>query len=280
MPELCPPLPTSACEAGPERAASLSGGYDPSFFDELAAIEDRHFWFRARNRLISEFSRTISSQLKPGYLVLEVGCGTGNVLRALKKACQNGKVVGLDLWLDGLRHAQTRSSAFLVQGDVRNCPFGKSFDLIGMFDVLEHVPEDLETLSALRSLLGPGGKLLLTVPAHQYLWSYFDEAALHCRRYSCDEIRRKLTAAGFEVEFLSQYMASIWPLVWVFRRMNGRSQPSHPSSARTRAAKEFRVIPVVNNILLFLLNLEVRWLASGYRLPIGSSLIVIARRAK
>lgn len=63
MPELCPPSPTSPCKPAPERAANLSGGYDPSFFDESAAIEDRHFWFRARNRLISELCNRISSEL-------------------------------------------------------------------------------------------------------------------------------------------------------------------------------------------------------------------------
>src|SRR5262249_4309693 len=151
------------------------------FFHELAQVEDRHFWFRARNRLIFEIVKKISSQLNPGYLVLEVGCGTGNVLRFLRQACPDGKVVGLELWFDGIRFAQARFPALLVQGDVRNCPFGKQFDLIGMFDVLEHVSEERETLRALQQALKPGGKLILTVPAHQYLWSYFDEAAHHCR---------------------------------------------------------------------------------------------------
>lgn len=279
MPELCPPSSASPCEAG-RSAANLPGGYDPSCFHELAAVEDRHFWFRARNRLISELSRRISSQLKPGHLVLEVGCGTGNVLRALSNACPNAKVIGMDLWLEGLRHARMRSNAFLVQGDVRNCPFRKPFELIGMFDVLEHVPKDVETLSALRGLLAIGGKLLLTVPAHQYLWSYFDEAALHCRRYSPEELRKKLIAAGFEVEFLSQYMATIWPLVWVFRKINGRSRSSDLDRAKRLSTKELRVIPVVNGILLFLLNLEVRWLTSGHFMPVGTSLIVIARRTE
>jgi len=260
-------------------ATVSSGGYDPSFFNVLAEIEDRHFWFRARNRLIFELVRRISSQLTPGYRVLEVGCGTGVVLQALREACPDGSVIGMDLWFEGLRHARTRFDGLLVQGDVRCCPLRKPFDLIGMFDVLEHVPEDLETLSALRELLGTGGKLLLTVPAHQYLWSYFDEAAHHCRRYSPEEIHQKLMAAGFEVEFLSQYMTSILPLVWIFRKLKRRSQQSDPDRARASATREFRIIPVVNGILAFLLTLEDRWLASGRVLPIGTSLIVIARKA-
>ena len=83
-----------------------------------------------------------------------------------------------------------------MQGDVRNSPFGKPFALIGMFDVLEHIPEELETLVALREALAPGGRLMLTVPAHQYLWSYFDEAAQHCRRYSSQRDSRPLDRGG------------------------------------------------------------------------------------
>ena len=256
--------------------AAYMGGYDPSFFEQLAQVEDRHFWFRARNRLIFELSRQISRELRPGYLVLEVGCGTGNVLRVLRQACPDAMVVGLELWFDGLRYAQRRSAGSLVQGDVRNCPFGKQFDLVGMFDVLEHLPEEQETLRSLWTLLAPGGRLLLTVPAHQFLWSYFDEAAHHCRRYAADEIREKLMEAGFEVEFLSQFMASIFPIVWAFRKLSGLR--SNAGRAKTLADEEFRVVPIVNPILTALLNLEARWLAGGHRLPLGTSLVVVARR--
>ena len=257
------------------------GGYDPSFFDLLASVEDRHFWFRARNRLILGLSKRISSGLKPGYLVLEVGCGTGNVLRVLQKACPDATVVGLELWFEGLRHAQRRSAGcFLVQGDVRRSPFGRQFDLVGMFDVLEHIQEEQETLISLWKLLAPGGTLLLTVPAHQSLWSYFDEAAHHCRRYSADEIRKKLTEAGFEVEFQSQFMACIFPMVWIFRKMSGLRKRRGSGNAMMLALAEFRLVPIVNEILTALLNLEARWIARGHRLPMGTSLLVIARRPR
>ena len=254
------------------------GGYDSFFFDQVARIEDQHFWFRARNRLIFKLTRKISSTLPPGYRVLEVGCGTGNVLRMLCEACPDGKVVGLELWFDGLRHAQSRSAGFLVQGDVRDYPFGKPFDLVGLFDVLEHVEEDRETLASLWKALAPGGRLLLTVPAHQFLWSYFDEAAHHCRRYSAQDIRQKLTDAGFQVEFLSQFMTCIFPIVWIFRKMNGLRKQAESDSARSRTSEEFRFVPIVNPILTALLTLEAGWLARGHHVPIGTSLVVIARR--
>jgi SAM-dependent methyltransferase len=254
------------------------GGYDPSFFEQLAKVEDRHFWFRARNRLIFGITRKLTSKLEPGYRVLEVGCGAGNVLRVLRQACPDGQVVGMELWFDGLRFAQQRSQGPLVQGDVRNSPFGEPFELIGMFDVLEHIPEDLETLYALRNALAPGGRLLLTVPAHQYLWSYFDEAAHHCRRYSSEEIRARLVEAGFEVEFLSQFMTCIFPVVWLFRKIGTRTQARGSEDAKTLALREFRVIPVINGLLAAMLRLETFWLSRGWRLPIGTSLIVIARK--
>lgn len=255
------------------------GGYDPSFFSELPALEDRHFWFRGRNRLILRLTRKICSRLKPGYRVLEVGCGTGNVLKVLRHACTGGKVIGMELWFEGLRHAQKRTDAPLVQGDIRQFPFGTQFDVIGMFDVLEHIPEEHATLLAVREALAPGGTLMLTVPAHQYLWSYFDEAAHHCRRYSAADIRQRLTETGFQVEFLSEFMACTFPLVWVFRKAAARRRHSKVESAESLAEKEFRVVPLVNGLLSFLLGLEATWLASGHRLPIGTSLVVIAKKS-
>ncbi|MGA9797441.1 MAG: class I SAM-dependent methyltransferase [Terriglobales bacterium] len=262
----------------PSSEAGSPGGYDPSFFQQLAKIEDRHFWFRARNRLISSIAQKLTASLDPGYRMLEVGCGTGNVLRVLRQGCPDGQVVGMELWFDGLRFAQQRSQGPLVQGDVRNCPFGKPFELIGMFDVLEHIPEDLETLYALRDALAPGGRLMLTVPAHQYLWSYFDEAAHHCRRYSAREIRARLVEAGFEVEFLSPFMASIFPIVWFFRKIGNRRRAGSSGDARTLALREFRVLPGINGLLGAMLKLETLWLSRGYRLPIGTSLFVVARK--
>lgn len=253
----------------------LRGGYDPAFFDQLARIEDQHFWFCARNRLILGLARRISSSLKPCNLVLEVGCGTGNVLRILETACPNSKLVGLELWLDGLRHARGRSGAFLVQADIRDSPFGRQFDLVGMFDVLEHLADDQETLRLVHNALRSGGKLLLTVPAHQSLWSYFDEAARHCRRYSMDGIRRKLEDAGFEVEFLTQFMACIFPLVWAYRKLAGRRRTI---STQQLAGEEFRLVPVVNRILTGLLHLEAVWICRGHSLPVGTSLVVVARK--
>ncbi|MEO8593450.1 MAG: class I SAM-dependent methyltransferase [Candidatus Solibacter sp.] len=256
--------------------ATPQGGYDPGHFESLFAAEDRHFWFRARNQVISAFARQLTENLAPGFRVLEMGCGDGNVLRFLSDACPDGTVVGMDLYGEGIRYARSRTSCPLVQGDVRRAPFGKQFQLIGIFDVLEHIPDDLQILRDLRELLHPEGALLLTVPAHQSLWSYFDELSGHCRRYSRAELETKLGETGYTVEFLSPYMASLHPLMWLSRKLRGSQ--SSGVDAKKLLEEELRVVPVLNEVLTWQLGWETRWLRGRRELPFGTSWLAIARR--
>ena len=146
-------------------------------------------------------------------------------------------MVGLELWFDGFASPRNDLPARWCKATCATALSESPFDLIGMFDVLEHIPEELETLVALREALAPGGRLMLTVPAHQYLWSYFDEAAHHCRRYSSQEIRDRLVEAGFEVEFLSQFMTCIFPIVWLFRKCGSRRQAPGPEDAKNSGSE-------------------------------------------
>jgi SAM-dependent methyltransferase len=273
--------PQQALSLATSAVSAPDGGYDPFFFDSLAGIEDQHFWFRARNRLIFRLTRKLAKDWRSDASVLEVGCGTGNTLRVLRQACPLATVIGLELWLEGLRHAQKRTSAMLVQGDVRDFPFSKPFDLICLFDVLEHVPDEHSVLVSLQKNLAPGGRLLLTVPAHQFLWSYFDEAAHHCRRYSAPGIRDTLRQAGFKIEFLSYFMASIFPLVWLVRKLRRNVDPNGATnSPRALSSDEFRIVPVVNQLLTLLLTMEVFWVAQCHHLPFGTSLVVVAEKPR
>ena len=257
--------------------AVRSGGYDPEHYRNLAAIEDRHFWFRARNAAIGALAAQVCAGFTPGYLALEVGCGTGNVLRRLEEVCQGGTVIGMDLFGQGFQFARQRARCPLVQADASRPPFACQFHLIGMFDVIEHVPDDVSLLGHAYRLLAPGGALLVTVPAHRSLWSYFDEASNHCRRYESKELRSRLGEAGFQVEFLSEYMCSVAPLVWLKRRIVGHNR----GGARRPAdivKDELKIYPLVNGALAVLLNQEARWLSLCRRLPFGASLIAIARK--
>jgi SAM-dependent methyltransferase len=257
------------------------GSYDPAYFSPLFAIEDRHFWFRARNNIIATLAAQTVTRLSPGYRMLEVGCGTGNVLRVLKQTCQKGVVMGMDLFVEGLRYAQQRTPAPLLQGDMHAPPFATSFEVIGIFDVLEHLPDDLRVLADLYNMLAPDGVLLLTVPAHMSLWSYFDEASHHCRRYELGELERKLVTSGYQVEFISHYMAGIFPLVWLWRRLAALiDRRSADSVQRTHelAHTELRIVPVINELITALLRQETLLLAHRSRLPFGTSLLAVARK--
>src|SRR2546421_11627389 len=114
----------------------------PDFAPQLFDAEDRHFWFRARNTVIGRVVGGLVQGLRPGYRVLEVGCGNGNVLRVLERVCADGEVVGMDLVEEKLTFARRRTRCTLRQGDLYRLPDEEPFDLIGMFDVLEHLPDD------------------------------------------------------------------------------------------------------------------------------------------
>ena len=255
--------------------------YDPKFFGHLFAVEDRHFWFRARNRAIAAVVRRIEARLKSGYRILEVGCGTGNVLRVLEQHCTRGVLVGMDLFAEGLRYARRRTSCMLVHGDVHAPPFAARFDLIGMFDLLEHLVEDTAVLRPIHDMLVPEGTLLLTVPAHPSLWSYFDNVSCHRRRYAPEELEGKLRDAGYRVEYLTQYMVTIYPWVWLrrgFAALADRRAAVDADRAAGLASQELRIRPVFNELLTWLLSLEARLLARHRRLPIGTSLLAVARK--
>lgn len=263
------------------KQASIQDSYNPTRFTRLYAVEDRHFWFRVRNQVIMTVASQIVSNLTPGYRVLEVGCGTGNVLRFLEQGCSDGLVIGLDLFGQGLHYARQRVSCHLVQGDIHRLPFSERFDLIGVFDVLEHLQDDMGVLHDLRLALAPTGALLLTVPAHPSLWSYHDDVAHHCRRYEPTTLEDKLRHAGFRVEYITQYMMSTFPLTWLIRRLQKlvvKLSPNNSHPASDIAAYELRIIPVLNNLLAFLLNREVSIIARRYHLPIGTSLLAVARK--
>lgn len=261
---------------------TTQSGYDPALYAELLAIEDRHFWFRARNCLITALVGRIVRRWPPGYRVLEVGCGTGNVLRHLVRICRGATVVGMDLFAEGLLYARDRAKCPVVQADAGCTPFRVGFELVGIFDVLEHTPDDMRVLRDLHALLVPGGILLLTVPAGKVLWSYFDEISHHCRRYEAPELAEKLRQAGFELELVTHYMAVIYPLVRLIRRLRTQVQQRQDGTLDAVGAlrSEFKISPIANALLTLVLRAETVWVSLGNRLPFGTSLVAVARRPR
>jgi SAM-dependent methyltransferase len=257
---------------GPEPSHA---SYDPSFFAPLFAIEERHFWFRARSSIICAAAVQLMKGTPSGSRILEVGCGTGVVLSALEKEFGAKRVVGMDLFHEGLTFARNRVHCPLVQGDVLAAPFREPFAVVGLFDVLEHLSDDGRVLRDVRGLIAPGGALMITVPACMSLWSYFDDASHHCRRYELPELQSRLEEAGFIVEYISHFMAALYPLMWLGRRVAGLRRGRRTSEQL--AESELRIVPVLNSLLSAILRREVRAIERRRRIPRGTSLLAVAR---
>lgn len=259
---------------------SSAARFNPAYFDQLFRIEDHHFWFQTRNRILSSLVAQITQSFPRGGKVLEIGCGNGNVLRHLHQTCAGHMVVGMDAFEEGLRLARRRNCPRLVRGDATQHPFRSQFDLVGIFDVLEHVPDDERLLEQIRGILRPGGVLVITVPARKSLWSYFDEASGHCRRYELDELRGKLQQAGFEVEYLTPYMLTLLPLMWCGRRIASLTRGLRSDHSPTQMAlRELRLTPGINGLLRFCLAREIPRVIQRRGLPFGTSLLAVARNS-
>jgi len=252
----------------------------PLDFDRLAETEDRHFWFRSRNRLIKAVITDLVKPLPRGYQVLEVGCGTGFVLRMLEQVCHEGQVTGVDLFEEGFAFARSRVRCPLIKADIQNLPFDRPFELVGLFDVLEHIDDESAALRNLAARLAPGGSLVLTVPAHMSLWSHFDVYSQHYRRYSKKSLTKVLQGAGLKVRYMTQFMSALYPAMWLRRKLVADSQgiKDNPEKTRAQSLKDLQVGDFSNAVFGALMAWEP--LAVKWRLPIplGTSILAVTER--
>ena len=251
--------------------------YSKPDFDSLFEAEEKHFWFRYRNNLIGKTIKgLIGSQKKPR--ILELGCGNGNVLREIEKRLPDSTLVGSELFEEGLSRAKGRVRCELRQADIYNLPEWPAFDLIGLFDVLEHLPDDVAALKEIRKSLRPGGKLLITVPASMSLWSYVDVVAGHYRRYTCKTLKNALLEAGFQVPRNEPVMMPLYPAMWLSRKIGHFKKNmgfSKKNGDRHLANQELRISPLMNYLMGFVLNIECGLLNLGLRMPFGTSILAV-----
>ena len=247
------------------------GSYAADFFEPLARIEPRSFWFRARNRLIVS---TIHRFFPEARSLLEVGSGTGFVLAALHEAFPALRLVGGELYAEGLEIARGRlpEEVELRQLDATQMPFEHEFDVVASFDVLEHIDDDLGVLAGMRRAVTDRGGVILLVPQHPRLWSEADVFAQHRRRYTRAGLVRKVRGAGFEVLFTSSFVTTLLPAM-VAARLVSRVRPR--AYDPVRELEPGRLNPVFERLL----DAERAAIDRGLSLPAGGSLLVVARAA-
>jgi SAM-dependent methyltransferase len=245
------------------------GGFDPDFFARLATVEARSFWFRARNMLIV---RLVSERLDPKERFLEVGCGTGFVLAALSREC-GLQVTGGELFAEALEYAQLRvPEAEFAQIDATAIPYEEAFDGVGAFDVLEHVEDDLAAIRGLRKAVRVGGHVFITVPQHPWLWSAFDDYSCHVRRYRRSELVNRVRQAGLTPLRITSFVSSLLPLMALSRwHQRLRRKERDPIADLTQPA-------VVDHLMERALRLELSLISRGANLPVGGTLVLVARR--
>lgn len=253
--------------------AQGSADYPVDIYDRLCRLEQGHFWFQARNRIILRVFRRYLAQ-PPRPRVLEIGCGTGYVLQGLA-AEGRYELTGLEEHLAGLRHARERLPAVeFVQADARDLPYESVFDAVGAFDVIEHIDDDGAVLANMNRALKPGGIVVVTVPQHQWLWSATDEVAMHKRRYTRQELSAKLSAAGFATLYCTSFVTALLPIMYLSRL--GKRQ--RPAASAPTDVYELEISPVANTVCAAAMRLDEALIGIGLSLPAGGSLLAVARK--
>lgn len=235
-------------------------------------IEEKSFWYQHRSKLFVE----IAKRYPPSGEIFEVGAGHGVVSIALQNA--GFRVIAVEPTINWARHARERGIEEVVCATLENSGFGAgTLSNLGMFDVLEHIPNDMEYLRYVRSLMKTGGRFYCAVPAHNLLWSSEDEHGGHCRRYALGNLCHKMGVAGFTIEYGTYYFR---PLVLPILLLRSFPTALGLRSARTpgTSQREHCLQPgMVSRGIARLLAGELKTIAAGGRIRFGASCVVVAK---
>lgn len=242
----------------------MKDGFNVENFKELYKYEDSSFWFKARNRLIIYMLKKYFSNVNS---FMEIGCGTGYVLKKIAEDFPKSQIYGSELFEEGLKFAKKRiPRAKLIQLNAVDYNEKDIYDVIGAFDVLEHINEDEKVLNNMYNAVKKG--IIITVPQHKFLWSDTDIEACHVRRYTKKELIVKLQEAGFKIKIISSFVSLLFPFM-VFSRYCVKSKETQT---------ELKLPKILNDIFYIIMLIEIFMIKLGVRFPCGGSLIVVAEK--
>lgn len=234
-------------------------------YQQMAELDDRHWWYRARRRIIADLIRR-EAHLPPNAQILEIGCGTGHNLAMLSDF---GHVEGLELDDEARAISEKRlgrrvmSSPLPELGEVPD----RHYDLIGAFDVIEHIDDDRAALASIATKLKPGACFIMTVPAHQWMWSAHDTVNHHKRRYSRSGLKALIEASPMKLRKLGYFNSLLFPLAVAERAA---------SKLRGKEDADVKLPPAPLNTALEKVFAAERYLAGRLPLPPGLSLFAVA----
>ncbi len=242
---------------------------DRDFERQTHEAEDRHWWYAGRRKVLEGAIAGLGLP-KPAR-ILDAGCGSG---RNMLELARFGGVTGIELSDKSVELARGRGVGEVVAGSVLEMPFADdSFDLAVSLDVIEHLEDDLAALRELRRTVAPGGVLLVTVPAYQWLWSGHDEINHHHRRYTRRSLQRVAGQAGWHQTRTTYFNSLLLPAAIVLRVLDRVNR-----AKTTETSLDLWVPPEPANWLLERpLTLEAAMIARGGRIPAGLSLLAVFR---
>jgi SAM-dependent methyltransferase len=248
-------------------------------YDEMRALEDHHWWFRGKRRMLAPLIRRATAR---GGRLVDVGCGTGGNLAFVERRFPAVARLGLDFDAGALAYTRGRGAARglvgLIRGDGTRLPFRDgSVDCVLALDIIEHFDDDAALIAEFRRVLAPGGELVASVPAYPWLWSPHDEFLHHRRRYRTGELQARLRAAGLEIREAHGFNFLLLPAVALVRLVKGRRAAAGSGKAGPKGTDFFELPGPLNATLAGLFAVEDA-LTRLVPVPFGVSLLVRARR--
>jgi len=249
-----------------------------SEYQFLESQENKHWWFVGRRIILNKMLKKLAGNNNDKKLkILEIGCGTGGNLEMLS---QYGDVHAIEM--DQSAYEIAKAKNIISDLKIGYLPDNtgleeNQFDLIVMFDVLEHIEQDFDSLKSLNKLLKENGNIFITVPAFQFLWSKHDEIAHHKRRYIKKELASLLKQAGFEVKYISYFNFWLFPLAAIVRAIYKAFSSSKDINEAGNTPGQKKPIGFINRILTLTFASE-KYFIGNISFPFGLSLMATARK--
>jgi SAM-dependent methyltransferase len=233
-------------------------------YQQMAELDDRHWWYRARRKILADLIRR-EANLPPNARILEIGCGTGHNLAMLSGF---GHVDGLELDDEAAALSEKRLGRGILRSPLPELDgVTDDYDLIGAFDVIEHIDDDRAALDAIATKLKPGGKFIMTVPAHPWMWTAHDVANHHKRRYSKRSLRALIQGSPLKLDRIGYFNSLLFPVAVAERAL---------SKLRGKDNGDVSLPPKPLNAALEAVFGSERYLVGRLPLPPGLSLFAVA----
>ncbi len=250
---------------------------EDAVYREFLELEDAHWWFRGRRAIfISLLDRFLKRRADSGRRVMDIGCGVGGMLGPL---AEYGEVIGTDVAIQGLEYCAARHFDRLVAcTGPHGCFADESLHCVTAFDALEHIEDDVGSMREIHRMLVPGGLIIASGPAYQFLFSQQDRITHHVRRYTRGELVRKAESVGFEVLQASYINFLLFPVILpAVLGIKAWQSIAKPSDEGAGSNVGIPVPEFVHDGLTAIFASEAK-LLKLFSAPVGHSVIMVARK--